>query len=694
MPCCLPDSVGQRCRVNPKNFFAELKRRNVYKVAIAYAIVGWLLIQGASILFPTFEAPAWVMKVFVTAIAFGFPVALVLAWAFELTPEGLKRTGEVEPAQRSRNHLWIYVVLIAGAISVALFFLGRYSAPKQTGPAEIPAKSIAVLPFENLSRDPDNAFFTDGVQDEILANLAKVADLKVISRTSVMLYKSGNPRNLREIGQQLGVAHVLEGSVQRAANRVRVTAQLIDARTDAHLWAQTYDRDLADVFAIQSEIAKAIADQLQARLSPSEKAAIERPPTTDLVAFDLYNHARPLPLAHAFSARIKDKLLEAIELFEQAIARDPGFLLAYCRLAGAHGQLYFLNLDHTPARLASANEAVQTALRLRPDAGEAHLALAELLYRGYLDYDHARAEIGIAQRTLPNEPLIFELTGYINRREGHWQESIGNLERAIELDPRNFFTLQQISLSYSALRRYPEMASALDRALEIVPKDAETRVGRATVDFDWRADPRPLHRAIELIRAESPRAVENVADSWFICALAEHDAPAAANALVALGENYFGSNAVRLSRVFGEGLLARMTNDEAKASSAFTAARAQQEKIVQAQPDYGPAISILGMIDAGLGRKEDALREGRRAVELMPVEKDSVNGAEMVESFAIIAAWLGEKDLACEQLTIATRLPGSLSYGQLKLLPYWDPLRGDSRFERIVASLAPKPAAK
>jgi len=386
--------------------------------------------------------------------------------------------------------------------------------------------------------------------------------------------------------------------------------------------------------------------------------------------------------------------MEAIGLLEQAIARDPAFLLAYCGLASAQGQLYFLNLDHTPARLGSANAAVQTALRLRPDAGEAHLALAELLYRGYLDYDHARAEIGIAQRTLPNEPLIFELTGYIDRREGHWQESIRNLERAIKLDPRNFFTLQQISLSYSALRRYPETASALDRALEIAPKDAETRVGRATVDLDWRADPRPLHRAIELLRAESPRAVENAADSWFICALAEHDAPAAANALVALGENYFSDDAVRLSRAFGEGLLARMTKDEGKASSAFTAARAQQEKIVQAQPDYGPALCVLGLIDAALGRKEKALREGRHAIELMSVEKDSINGTHMIAYFAIIAAWVGEKDLACEQLTIATRLPGSLSYGQLKLLPYWNPLRGDPCFEKIVASLAPKEAGK
>src|SRR6266403_1094368 len=686
--------------MDPKNFFGELKRRNVYKVAIAYAVVAWLLVQIATQVFPFFEVPNWAVRLVVLLLVIGFPVALILAWAFEITPEGIKRAEDVDLNQsitRRTGRKLDFLIIAILLLVIGVFAYQRFGpGPKSfiTVPSAIPEKSIAVLPFENLSEEKANAYFTDGVQDEILANLAKVAELKVISHASVMLYKSGNPRNLREIGQQLGVAHVLEGSVQRAANRVRVTAQLVDARTDAHLWAQTYDRDLADVFAIQSEIAKAIADQLQAKLSPGEKAAIERPPTTDLVAFDLYNHARPLLLGHAFSAQIKDKFLEAIGLLEQAIARDPAFLLAYCGLASAQGQLYFLNLDHTPARLGSANAAVQTALRLRPDAGEAHLALAELLYRGYLDYDHARAEIGIAQRTLPNEPLIFELTGYIDRREGHWQESIRNLERAIKLDPRNFFTLQQRSLSYSALRRYPETASALDRALEIAPKDAETRVGRATVDLDWRADPRPLHRAIELLRAESPRAVENAADSWFICALAEHDAPAAANALVALGENYFSDDAVRLSRAFGEGLLARMTKDEGKASSAFTAARAQQEKIVQAQPDYGPALCVLGLIDAALGRKEKALREGRHAIELMSVEKDSINGTHMIAYFAIIAAWVGEKDLACEQLTIATRLPGSLSYGQLKLLPYWNPLRGDPCFEKIVASLAPKEAGK
>src|SRR5437762_7581539 len=365
---------------NSGNFFAELKRRNVYKVAIAYAIVAWLLIQAASILFPTFEAPAWVMKVFVTAIILGFPVALIFAWAFEITPEGIKRAEDVSPNESSTRHtgrklVWITVALAIIAAGLFAFQLLR-SKPTATaaspttsapsGVATIPEKSIAVLPFENLSDEKQNAFFTDGVQDEILTDLAKIADLKVISRTSVMQYKSGAQRNLREIGQQLGVAHLLEGSVQRAANRVRVNAQLIDARSDAHLWAQTYDRDLADVFAIQSEIAKAIADQLQAKLSPSEINAIERAPTADVTAFDLYTQAKTLLLNTSFSAKGLSNMLQAVDLLNRAIARDPSFFQAYCVLASAHDSIYFLGNEHTPARLAAAEAAIGSASRMRP----------------------------------------------------------------------------------------------------------------------------------------------------------------------------------------------------------------------------------------------------------------------------------------------------------------------------------------
>src|SRR5205814_749233 len=356
-----------------------------------------------------------------------------------------------------------------------LYIFSHRPGPTAPAPVAVGEKSIAVLPFENLSSDKENAFFTDGVQDEILTDLAKIADLKVISRTSVMQYKTGLARNLRKIGDELGVAHVVEGSVQRAANKIRVNAQLIDARNDAHLWAQTYDRDLADVFAIQSEIAKAIADQLQAKLSPAEKQAIEQPPTTDLGAFDLYSRAKSLLLTAALSATGDPDVRKAIELLDEAVKRDRSFFDAYCQLAYAHENLYGVLGDHTPARLALAEAALQAATRLRPDAGETHLARAQFLYYGRRDYAGALAELERARRALPNDPRIFELIGYILRRRGQQEEGLRNLQRAVELDPRNFFTLQQIALSYQGLGRYAEAIAALDRALSIVPDNVETR---------------------------------------------------------------------------------------------------------------------------------------------------------------------------------------------------------------------------
>jgi len=615
-----------------------------------------------------------------------------------------KEASTVHPvsAPRSPNFLLLVAVGVSAVALIIswLIFFHRASPPPTTVAASegtaikatvlIPEKSIAVLPFKNLSDEKENAFFADGVQDEILTDLAKIADLKVISRTSVMQYRSGVVRKLREISQQLGVANVVEGSVQRSGNRVRVNAQLIDARTDRQLWGQTYDRELADVFAIQSEIAKAIAEQFQAKLLPREENAIERPPTGDIAAFDLYTRAKNLLLTTSFSSSAKANFLQAADLLNEAVAHDPSYFQAYCQLAYTHDALYSLGFDHTPDRLALAGAAVEAAFRLRPDAGEAHLARAGNLYRGYLDYDGALAELEIAGQTLPNDLRVFELKGYIERRQGRWEESTRNLERAIELDPRNFFTLQQIAISYGYLGRYAEEKEVLDRALAIEPNDIDTKTARASVDFHWKADTRPLHQTIDSIRAANRDAVPHVADDWLNCALAERDAGAAKNALVALGETPLTDYAVHLNRSAIEGVLARMTKDEGKARSAFTAARAEQEKTVQAEPDYGPPLCVLGLIDAGLGRKEEALREGRRAVELLPVEKDAINGPLMIEYLAVIAAWVGDKDLACEQLATVVRRPSTVSYGKLKLLPFWDPLRGDPRFEKIVASLAPK----
>jgi TolB-like protein/Tfp pilus assembly protein PilF len=604
-------------------------------------------------------------------------------------PDKIKQRRRQQKAAR-RKRLIFGTSLILAALLMA--WAARHQLQKRADVlAAIPQKSIAVLPFENLSPNPENAFFVDGVQDEISTYLAKIADLKVISRISVMQYKAGISRNAHAIGQALGVAHLLEGSVQRDANRVRVNAQLIDARTDAHLWGQTYDRDLADVFAIQSEIAKAIADQLQAKLSANEKRAIQQPPTLDVTAYDLYSRARMLILTANFSAARREKMLQAVDLLNQALARDPSFFVAQCLLAYSHDQLYLLGNEHTPERLALAELAVEAAFRLRPDAGEAHLARAEHLYRGYLDYAGALAELEIARRTLPNNPHVFELAAYIARRQGKHEEALRSLDRAFELDPRNYFIPQQMALSYGALRRYAEQAAILDRALAINPNDVHVILWRAGVELNWKADTRPLHQAIDAIRAQNPTSLAEVANDWFTCALAERDAPAVGRALLALEGGNLGLDAMYLSRSFGEGLAARMTNDDAKARAAFMAARTEQEKRVQAQPNYGPALCVLGLIDAALGRKEEALREGRRAIELLPVEKDAINGGHIVVHFAIIAAWTGEKDLACEQLAIAARVPlFTINYGSLKLLPYWDPLRGRPCFEKIVASLAPK----
>jgi serine/threonine protein kinase/tetratricopeptide (TPR) repeat protein len=547
---------------------------------------------------------------------------------------------------------------------------------------------IAVLPFENLGQGKEDAYFADGVQDDILTKLAKIRDLKVISRTSVMQYRGKG--NMREIGTALGVSHALQGSVRKSGTQLHLNAQLIDTRTDTHVWADQYDCDLNGVFAAQSQIALRVADQLHAKLSIAEKLDMARPPTADLAAFEFYTHAKNLLLTTSFTTNAKANLLKAADLLNQAVAKDSSFFQAHCLLSHTHDLLYFFGFDRTPARLALAESAIQAAFRLRPDSGETHLARAENLYRGHLDFDGALAELEIARQALPNDPMVFELKGYIERRQGKQQEALRSLERAVDLDPRNFFTLQQIAASYDLLQRYADEASMLDRALTIKPGDVDTKIARALVELDWKANSRPLHQLMDEIRAKDPAEIENVADAWLTCALAERDATAARSALGASGENPLSDDVIQFNRPFVEGVIARMANDPGKAQVAFTAARAIQEKIVQAQPNYGPSLCVLGLIDAALGRKEEALREGRRAVALLPMEQDAVNGRRMICYLAMIAAWVDDKDLACEQLAIAIHPPAPVSYGQLKLVPFWDLLRGDPRFEKIVASLAPK----
>ena len=603
------------------------------------------------------------------------------------------------PSARARRALILVFALVATA-AIGLWIFFQRVVPKSldvpppltaSAISSIPEKSIAVLPFEDFSADPETGFFTDGVQDEILTNLAKIADLKVISRTSVMQYKTVRARNLREIARQLGVAHVLEGSVQRAANRIRVNAQLIDARTDAHLWAQTYDRDLADVFAIQSEIAQTIADQLQARMSPSEKAAIAQPPTTDPVAQRLY--AQALQLAElASNPDGKEALLQAITLLDEALARDPHFLDAYGLLSAAHIDLYWGGFDHTAARLELARATNERAAAINPDAGDVHLLQANYAYKAFRDYDRARAELELARKTLPNAAIVYVLTASIDRRQGRWSEATQNWERSVSLDPRNFRNLVETAFTYQALRRFAESAHTFERALSVIPTDHFARAQLAQIPFFEHADVQSWRTKLSAIINEDPKAATEIGNDLVNCALAERDSALATRALQSirtegLPDSYNNS---LWARDWFVGLAARTFGDEAKARAAFTAARIIEEKTVRDQPDYAPAWSRLGLIDAGLGHKEDAIREGRRACELLPVTKDAMDGPSYIVNLAMIYAWTGEKDLALEQLAISAKIPAGVTYGELKLYPQWDSLRGDPRFDNIVASLAPK----
>ena len=601
--------------------------------------------------------------------------------------------------RRSKAALTAALVgIVAVAMGFGIWSLSRQLAPELKGVssspeaaalAVLPEKSIAVLPLENRSEDKQNAFLADGVQDDIRTALAKVADLKVINRTSVNTYAAGTPRNLREIAQTLGVAFVLEGSVRQSHQKVTINAQLTDARTGTSVWEKSYERELADVFAIQSDIVQQIIAELGATVSPKEQAAINERPTKDLIAYGLYVRAKALIATTSLNGQINEKLREAVDLLNQAIERDPEFFLAYFQLGSAHNYLYFFGLDHSASRLALADSALKAVCRLRPEAGETYLARADFLYRCYLDYEKARAELAMAKRALPNNSEIFELTGYIDRRQGLWSESARNLQRALALDPRNFFILQEIALSYQESRQFRSMAAALDRALALAPRDQDTQITRALVDLEWRADPRPLHQNIRTILADNPAAAPDVAAQWFYLALCERDPDALSQALAAIPASGTAAD-LNFPRPWSEGLAARLKGDIGAAQAAFLAAQNELERTLSEEPDYAPSLCVLGLIDAALGRKEKAISEGLRAIELLPITKNSIDGAELMKYMAVIYAWCGERDRAIEQIATTLKIPSTLSYGNLKLHPQWDSLRGDPRFEKIVADLAPK----
>ncbi|PYL06466.1 MAG: hypothetical protein DME33_13585, partial [Verrucomicrobia bacterium] len=463
---------------------------------------------------------------------------------------------------------------------------------------------------------------------------------------------------------------------------------LIDARNDTHVWAQTYDRDLADIFAIQTEIATKIVDQLRAKISPSEKHALDKPATTDLAAYDLYLRALALYADTTDTVHAKVKLPKAAELLDEASARDPQFLAAFCLLAKIHTTIYWQGFDHTLARLDRANAAVQAALRLQPESGEAHLALADYYYRAFRDYEKALVDLTLARRSLPNNPDVYAYSGYIKRRQGQWVEATRDLERAVELDPRNYLILQQLAITYQAQRRYKEQAATYDRALSIIPGDPITRMARAAVALDAYADVRPMQETFARIVAEDPSVISDIADVF--STMCERNEAVVLQALEHTPPEGTLLNGFMCPRAYWEGAVALWRKDFAKARQAFQAARAEVEQALAKQPDFPAALSVLGMIDAGLGRKEEAIREGERACDLMPISKDALDGSAFEVNLAQIYAWLGEKDLAIEQIEKVERSPNYLTYGFLKLHPFWDSLRRDPRFENLVASLAPK----
>jgi eukaryotic-like serine/threonine-protein kinase len=585
----------------------------------------------------------------------------------------------------TRSPIALVLLALVSALALAIpFYRHRNLA---TGlPAE---KSIAVLPFENLSKDEENAFFAGGVQDEILSNLAKVANLKVISRTSVMKYKGDLERNLREIAKALGVSHVVEGSVQRAGGRVRVSVQLIDARNDAHLWAEHYDRDVADVFAIQSEIAQQIADQLQAKLSPAEKAAIEERPTSDLVAYAFYTKAKEIDIWHDWEGADKSAN-KKVELLEKAMQRDPNFALAYCELAKTHVNLGDDIAEHRK-HLELAKNAAETAVRLRPDLGEAHRELARYYYHAR-DLDRARDELTIAQRTLPNDSETFRIAGEIDRLQNRWDASLANLEKASELDPRNIEVAYHLAWNYFKMRRYSELEQFLakDAAKWPVP-DPWTPLLLAEMKLA-QGDPVAAQSLLEQVPLDFSPTPE-IWDTRFTAAIYLRDYDAAIRMIAATpakwAEDAFGGQP---PESWADGQIARAHGDKQTALAVFAAARKKVETTWGDKPKDSPYLALVACLDAGLGRKEEAIREARRAVDLMPIAKHSLNGPAWVANLALVYAWTGERDRALEQLEIVATIPAGPTYGDLLLNPCWDDLRDDKRFDKIVT--AAKAASK
>src|SRR5437764_2880149 len=661
------------------NFFEELQRRKVYRVAAAYIIAAGFIIQIGSAVFPAWELPNWTLRLVVVLLLMGFPIALILAWAYDVTAQGIRATPTVSApgTHRRRNLILLVATGVIVSAAAGFFLLPRASARKID-------KSIAVLPFENLSDEKENAYFADGIQDDILTNLSKIGDLKVISRMSVMSYRGEGTRNAREIGKALGVAALLEGSVRRIGNRVRVNVQLINANNDEHIWAEDYDRDLTDVFAIQTDLAQKIASALQAKLSPNEKARLDRRPTRDSDAYLLYVQA------HGYANRpdrFRDTSLKAEELFEQAIKLDRNFAAAYAGLSMVESWLYHES-EPIPAHREKARLNAEESLRLQPNLPEGHLALGFSYYYGDRDYERALSEFEIAKRDLPNEADAYSAIAAIQRRQGKWAESTANFEKAVSLDPKNANVLFNLGLNYMAQRDFETADKIFDRAIAADPQAFASRGMKSAVAIAWKGDLEFVEKQLSLVPAEFDPGGLVTAARVGILMLQRKFADALKLLQQFRGETLLYPDTGPCPKALLEGRLYLYQGDKTKAQAAFERARPVAEQLVRDAPgDPGRHVQ-LGAVLAGLGLKEEAVNEGRKAVQSVPESQDAFEGPQATAALAEIYAWVGEYDEAFRLLDHLLKVPNGLTVPALKLDPVWDPLRKDPRFQARVDKYA------
>lgn len=669
-------------------FFRELRRARVYRISAGYAVVSWLILQLAAIICPALGLPSWTLPATIAVLLCGLTAVLWIGW---LQDHRVSSAGDRPATTHTRGHHLLFAtlsVIPAVAVAVGFILLRRSDA---VGPPKdaIPEQSVAVLPFDNLSDEKSNGYFAEGIQDEILTDLAKVSALKVISRTSVQGFKSGTIRDVREIGRLLGVAYLLEGSVQHSTGRVRVTAQLIDTRKDSHLWAEHFDRDLSDIFAIQTEIAERIVASLRAKLSLDEKSAIRLHPTNDLAAYDLYLRAKERVEGFQETADWRETLDQAVRLLDEAIRRDRGFALAYCLQAKAHDFIYFNRLDPTPMRLALEENAVGEALRLQPNLGEAHLAHALLEFHGHRDFPAARRELALAGSLLPNSAEVYSLTTYLDRREGRWADALISQQRAVSLDPRNSMVLNDQGVLYDMLRLYRDEIRVLDAAMSAAP--ASVNYFRLIKASAFLAAGQTGAAQTELDRLPKDYDPNGSTTYVRVCAfLYEGRKNEAAAALATYkGNDYSGFNGLMTPRSWLEALVARSMGDMDKARQLLNQTKVRTVANLSASPDDANLLALLGLIDAGLGNKDDALREGRRAVALRSVAADAMEGPGVAVELALNCVWVGESDEAMQWLLTLSNTPGGPDYGQLQFDPVWSPLRGRAEYQAMLARLKP-----